>query len=58
MDYEWDPPKAKTNLTKHGVDFADAAIALEDEFAITIADPDMDEGRLISIGGTRMADSL
>ena len=30
MDYEWDPDKAVANLRKHGVDFADAALALED----------------------------
>jgi uncharacterized protein len=35
---EWDPAKARANLTKHGVDFADASIALEDEFAVTIED--------------------
>jgi uncharacterized DUF497 family protein len=30
VDYECDPSKAKENLRKHGVDFADAVIALED----------------------------
>lgn len=39
MDYEWDPRKASENLRKHGVDFADAVIALEDENALTIEDP-------------------
>ena len=33
----WDPAKARTNRRKHGVDFADAALALEDENALTIA---------------------
>jgi len=33
MDYEWDPKKARDNLKKHGVDFADAVISLEDENA-------------------------
>jgi len=28
--YEWDPRKAADNLRKHGVDFADAIVALED----------------------------
>jgi len=33
----WDQNKARTNLRKHGVDFADAAVALEDENALTIS---------------------
>jgi uncharacterized protein len=36
-DGEWDPRKAAANLKKHGVDFADAAIVLHDEQAITFA---------------------
>ncbi len=43
MDFEWDPVKAKSNLAKHGVDFADAAVALEDDLALTILDPASDE---------------
>ena len=38
--YEWDPAKAATNLKKHGVDFADAAVSLEDPAALVIPDPD------------------
>lgn len=38
VEFEWDPAKASANLIKHGVDFADAAMALEDEFAVTIED--------------------
>ena len=45
MEFEWDPRKAKENLRKHGVDFADAVIALEDENALTIEDLDHDELR-------------
>ena len=45
MEFEWDPRKAKENLRKHGVEFADAVIALEDENALTIEDPDHDEPR-------------
>jgi uncharacterized protein len=49
--YEWDPAKARRNLEKHGIDFADAAIALEDEFALTIEDPKADvEQRFITLG--------
>jgi uncharacterized DUF497 family protein len=38
VSFEWDPAKAQTNLKKHGVDFADAALALEDERALTMRD--------------------
>ena len=50
VDVEWDHTKARTNFTKHGVDFADAAVALEDEWALTM--PDMasdDEERSVSL---------
>ena len=50
MEFEWDPRKAKENLRKHGVDFADAVIALEDENALTIEDPDHDELRFKTLG--------
>ena len=36
MQITWDPVKAATNLKKHGINFADAAVALEDENALTI----------------------
>ena len=49
-DYEWDPEKALSNLHKHGIDFADAAIALEDEQAITLEDDHLGEQRFITIG--------
>ncbi|MCM8854574.1 MAG: BrnT family toxin [Candidatus Thiodiazotropha sp.] len=45
MEYEWDPRKAKSNLLKHGIDFADAVIALEDKNALTIEDKDHHEVR-------------
>lgn len=50
MDYEWDSVKAVENLQKHGVDFADAVIALEDENALTIEDRDHDEQRFKTLG--------
>lgn len=50
MDYEWDPAKAQANLDKHGIDFADAVTALEDETAITVEDDYPDEERFITIG--------
>ncbi len=50
MDVEWDPGKATENLRKHGVDFADAVIAMEDENALTIEDKDHDEQRFKTLG--------
>ena len=45
----WDSDKAKANLIKHGVDFADAAVALEDPNALTISDRDHGEYRYRSL---------
>jgi len=50
MDYEWDPRKAKENLRKHGVDFADAVIALEDVNALTVEDAGHSEQRFKTLG--------
>jgi uncharacterized DUF497 family protein len=50
MNIQWDPKKAVSNLKKHGVDFADAAVALEDENALTIDDVDHDEQRFKTLG--------
>ena len=51
MDFEWDPVKARANLLKHGVDFAEAAIAVEDPCSRHIADPDAEgEERFIALG--------
>ena len=36
MSYQWDPAKARANLEKHNVDFADAVGVFEDEWALTI----------------------
>ena len=50
MDFEWDLGKAASNLEAHGVDFADAAVALEDERALTIEDAGHDdEKRFVSL---------
>ena len=43
--------KSPGNLSKHGVDFADAVIALEDVLAVTIRDSyGEEEDRFITIG--------
>ena len=51
VEFEWDADKAAANLRKHGVDFADAVPALEDDLALTMRDPDSDyEERFITLG--------
>ena len=50
MEFEWDERKARTNLRKHRVDFADAATVFEDRRAVTVADEDADEERCVTIG--------
>lgn len=51
MDYEWDPDKARANLIKHYIRFADAVIALEDERALTIRDISCEqEERWVTLG--------
>ena len=50
MEFEWDPKKAERNQQKHGVDFADAVLALFDPLAITIADDDHCESRYVTMG--------
>jgi len=50
MDYQWDPEKALTNLSKHRIDFADAVSVFGDEKALTIEDDYPDEERYITIG--------
>ena len=51
MSFEWDAAKAKANLRKHRVDFADAVTALEDESALTMRDAlSNEEERWITLG--------
>jgi len=51
MDFEWDSTKAQANLLKHGVEFTEAAIAIEDSCSRHIADPDAEgEERFIALG--------
>lgn len=39
MTVEWDPAKARSNLTKHGIRFSDAEPAFYDEFGLSMPDP-------------------
>jgi uncharacterized protein len=52
MAVAWDPEKARQNLRKHGVRFADAILVLEDPYAITISDPESEpsEMRWVTLG--------
>jgi hypothetical protein len=50
VDFEWDERKARANLRKHKVDFADAATVFEDLRAVTVTDEDPDEERYATIG--------
>jgi uncharacterized DUF497 family protein len=50
MEIEWDPKKAKANVRKHGIFFADAVMVLSDDLAITIEDPRHAEQRFVTIG--------
>jgi uncharacterized DUF497 family protein len=47
---EWDPAKAKANLRDHGIRFADAVTALEDEQAISVRDDRESDDRWVTIG--------
>jgi uncharacterized DUF497 family protein len=51
MEYQWDKNKAKLNLKKHGIDFADAVGIFEDEWALTIEEQVIDgEKRFVTLG--------
>jgi len=51
MEFEWDEAKRQANITKHGIDFYDAMVALEDA-PVMIADERKDYGerRCIAAG--------
>ena len=50
MRFSWASGKAARNRLKHGIDFADAVIALEDENALTVEDHGHDEQRFKTLG--------
>ena len=49
MEFEWDPLKAATNLTKHGVSLEEATSVFGDPLATTTQDPDHSRGE--ELGG-------
>jgi len=52
LTFSWDPEKAESNSTKHGVTFPEAATAFGDPFSLTIPNPEHSEGeaRFILVG--------
>ena len=50
--FEWDPRKARANLSKHGVSFKEASTAFYDDFGLLLDDPDatVQEDRFILLG--------
>jgi len=52
LTFEWDPGKARQNLAKHGIDFAEAATVFEDRLSLTIPDPahSIGEQRFLTMG--------
>ena len=42
--FEWDPLKAQTNVTKHGVTFEHASGVFEDLMALTLFDQELSNG--------------
>ena len=51
MRFEWDPAKARANLGAHGVTFVEAVTVLDDDFGLTLGDPDADnELRFVTLG--------
>jgi uncharacterized DUF497 family protein len=50
-EYEWDPVKARANLQKHRIDFAEAVTIFADPNLAVIPDPDAEgERRFIALG--------
>ena len=56
MAFQWDPNKASSNETKHGVSFEDAITVFGDPLAVTIPDPDhsVGESRFLTTGRSRL----
>ncbi len=50
--FEWDPDKARTNQSKHGVSFDEASTVFQDALSVTITDPlhSLNEERFVLIG--------
>ena len=51
-NFEWDPKKARTNASKHGVTFEEATKVFNDPMAMTVFDEESsnDEDRWVTLG--------
>lgn len=54
VEFEWDDCKAAVNIRKHGISFAQAALAFRDLFAVEWIDSRQDHGeeRVILLGAS------
>ncbi|MGH7947948.1 MAG: BrnT family toxin [Candidatus Binataceae bacterium] len=50
MEFKWDPKKAETNRSKHGIEFVDAVIVFDDDRAVTLLDERPREERYVTFG--------
>ena len=52
LAFEWDSRKARSNLAKHDVSFAEASTVFADALSLTIPDPDhsVSEERYVTMG--------
>jgi uncharacterized DUF497 family protein len=50
MKLQFDPEKAKSNIKKHGISFAEVEPVFFDAFALTIEDESLFEQRFITVG--------
>jgi uncharacterized DUF497 family protein len=52
--FEWDPDKAKQNITNHGITFDEASTAFKDDLSLISFDPlhSTDEDRFVLIGNS------
>jgi uncharacterized DUF497 family protein len=50
VTFQWDADKARSNLRRHRVDFADAVIVFDDPRALTRDDPHPREERFVTLG--------
>ncbi|MCX5779038.1 MAG: BrnT family toxin [Elusimicrobia bacterium] len=54
LSFTWDPRKAATNITKHGISFDEATTVFYDPTALIISDPDhsKEEDRFVLLGAS------
>jgi hypothetical protein len=71
MQIEWDPEKAATNLSKHGISFDEAKTVFDDPLYVDFYDPDhsqaehryiilgqSQQGRLLMVSYTERDDTI